>query len=74
MHTPHERRHQRRRVGVLDVAAKLDCHPGSIPRLITEKRLPPPDKLLNKNVWWEDVIDEVIKNGIPPRPKKEEVA
>jgi hypothetical protein len=39
--------------------------------LVAEKRLPPPDKLLNKNQWWEDVIDALVERGIPPRPKKE---
>jgi hypothetical protein len=71
MNTPHERRTQRRRVGVLDVAIKLNCHPASVPRLVKEQRLPPPDKLLNRNCWWEDVIDQAIANGIPSRPKKE---
>ena len=59
---------QRRRLGVLGVAAKLDCHPRH-PRLVKEKRLPPPDKLLNKNIWWEDVIDDLVEHG-PPRKKK----
>jgi predicted DNA-binding transcriptional regulator AlpA len=70
MNTPHERRPQRRRVGVIEIAAKLGCHPASIPRLVGEGRLPPPAKLLNRNVWWEDVIDQLIENGIPPRPNK----
>jgi hypothetical protein len=61
---------RRRRIGVLGVAAKFDCHPGSVPRLVKEKRLPPPDKLLNKNVWWEDVIDNLVEHGLPPRTKE----
>jgi hypothetical protein len=60
-----------RRIGVLGVAAKLNCHPASVPRLVKEGRLPPPDKLLNKNTWFEDVIDELVEKGLPPRPKKE---
>lgn len=55
----------RRRIGVLEVAVKLRCHPASVPRLVREKRLPNPDKLLNKNVWWEQVIDDVIERGLP---------
>jgi predicted DNA-binding transcriptional regulator AlpA len=62
---------QRRRVGVIEVAQKFHCHPNSIPRLIKERRLPPPDKLLNKNVWWEDLIDDLVEQGLPP---KKEVA
>ena len=54
-----------RRIGVLELAAKLHCHPASVPRLIREKRLPAPDKLLNKNVWWEKRIDELIERGLP---------
>lgn len=53
-----------RRVGVLEVAQKLKCHPASIPRLVREKRLPLPDKLLNKNVWLESAIDEAIAGGL----------
>jgi predicted DNA-binding transcriptional regulator AlpA len=73
MNAPNERRH-RRRVGVIEIAAKLGCHPASIPRLVKEGRLPQPAKLLNRNCWWEDVIDAVIENGIPPRPKQKKTA
>jgi hypothetical protein len=55
---------KRRRIGVLEVAGKLKCHPTSVPRLVRQKRLPPPDKLLNKNMWWESVIDEVMESGL----------
>ncbi len=64
----------RRRINVLGVAVKLNCHPASVPGLVKQKRLPPPDKLLNKNCRWEDVIDAAIEEGIPPPPKEEEVA
>jgi predicted DNA-binding transcriptional regulator AlpA len=57
----------RRRIGVLDIAVKLNCHPASVPRLVKEKRLPPPDKLLNKNTWFEDEIDALIARGLPSR-------
>jgi predicted DNA-binding transcriptional regulator AlpA len=53
-----------RRIGVLEVAEKLKCHPTSVPRLVRQKRLPPPDKLLNKNVWWESAIDAAIERGL----------
>jgi hypothetical protein len=49
-----------RRIGALKVAEKLMCHPASVPRLVREGRLPPPEKILNKNTWREDVIDAVI--------------
>jgi hypothetical protein len=58
---------KRRRIGVLGVAIKLNCHPASVPRLVKEKRLPPPDKLLNKNCWWEDEIDAIVERGVPSR-------
>jgi hypothetical protein len=66
--------HERRRIGVLDIAVKLHCHPASVPRLVKEGRLPAPDKLLNRNFWFEDEIDAAIADGIPPRPKKAEGA
>jgi hypothetical protein len=62
---------QRRRVGVFEVAQKFHCHPNSIPRLIKERRLPPPDKLLNRMFGGEDLIDDLVEQGLPP---KKEVA
>ena len=59
--------HERRRIGVLDIAVKLHCHPASVPRLVKEGRLPAPDKLLNRNFWWEDEIDTIVEHGVPPR-------
>jgi hypothetical protein len=59
--------HERRRIGVLGVAVKLNCHPASVPRLVKEKRLQRPDKLLNKNSWWEDAIDVIVERGVPSR-------
>jgi hypothetical protein len=59
--------HERRRIGVLGVAIKLNCHPASVPRLVKEKRLPRPDKLLNKNSWWEDEIDVIVERGVRSR-------
>jgi hypothetical protein len=55
----------RRRIGVLDVAGKLCVHPMTVPRLVREGRLPLPDKIINKNLWWEDEIDELIRRGLP---------
>jgi hypothetical protein len=59
----------RRRIGVLEVAKKLKCHPTSVPRLVRQKRLPPPLKLLNKNMWWESTIDDLIEHGLPKAKK-----
>lgn len=53
-----------RRIGTMELAEKLRCHPASIPRLIKQKRIPPPDKILNKNSWWDGVIDDLIEAGI----------
>jgi hypothetical protein len=55
----------RRRIGVLEVADKLCVHPMTVPRLVRQGRLPAPNKLINKNVWWDDVIDELIRSGLP---------
>jgi len=65
-----ENRHQRRafgkgdrRIGTMEVAQLLRCHPASIWRLVKEKRLPPPRKTLNKNDWSENQIVEIIEAG-----------
>jgi predicted DNA-binding transcriptional regulator AlpA len=54
----------------MEVAAKLNCHPASINRLVKQKRLPPPTKLLNKNQWRESQIDQGVEDGLPPPPPK----
>jgi predicted DNA-binding transcriptional regulator AlpA len=56
-------------IGTMEVAAKLNCHPASIDRLVKQKRLPPPIKLLNKNQWRESQIDQQVENGLPPPPR-----
>jgi hypothetical protein len=56
----------RRRIGTLEVAERLHCHPMTVPRLVKERRLPPPEKLLSKNVWFEDEIDTLVEKGLPP--------
>lgn len=55
-----------RRIGVQEVAAKFLCHPMSVPRLVKQGRLRKPDKILNKNSWFEDEIDELVEQGLPP--------
>lgn len=59
----------KRRIGVAEVASRLNVHLMTIPRLVREGRLPPPDKLLNKNMWWEHIIDDLIEHGLPRRGK-----
>jgi len=49
-----------RRIGTLELAAKLNCHPMSIPRFVKQGRLPKPKKPFGKNIWDEDEIDELI--------------
>jgi hypothetical protein len=58
-----------RRIGVPEVAAKFHCHPMTVPRLVKQRRIPPPDKILNKNTWFEDTIDELVERGLPPPPR-----
>jgi hypothetical protein len=49
-------------IGVQELAAKLHCHPMSIPRLVrTKAGFPQPTKFLNKNLWDEAVIDAWIQ-------------
>jgi predicted DNA-binding transcriptional regulator AlpA len=54
---------KRRLIGTLELAAKLHCHPASIPRLTKQGRIPQPGKVLNKNVWYEDEIDALVAAG-----------
>jgi predicted DNA-binding transcriptional regulator AlpA len=57
-----------RRIGVLEFAEKLSCHPATIPRLVKNKKgFPQPDKLLNKNTWAEDVADAYVASLIKQR-------
>jgi predicted DNA-binding transcriptional regulator AlpA len=58
-----------RRIGVAEVAVKLSVHLMTVPRLVREGRLPPPTKMLNKNTWLENEIDELIERGLPPKAK-----
>jgi predicted DNA-binding transcriptional regulator AlpA len=49
-------------IGVQELAAKLHCHPMSVPRLVkTKPGFPQPTKLLNKNLWDEAAIDVWIQ-------------
>jgi hypothetical protein len=45
-----------KRLGTLEVAALLGCHPMTIGRLVATKRLSAPVKWLNKNLWTEEQI------------------
>jgi hypothetical protein len=48
-------------IGTLEVAAKLGCHPMSIPRFVkTKPGFPQPAKLFNKNLWGEAVVDAYV--------------
>jgi predicted DNA-binding transcriptional regulator AlpA len=59
----------KRRIGSASVAAKLSVHLMTVSRLVKEGRIPPPTKVLNKNTWLEDEIDQLIERGIPPKAK-----
>jgi len=48
-------------IGTMEVAGKLGCHPMSVPRLVRGRRgFPQPNKLFNKNLWEEGVVDAYI--------------
>lgn len=58
----HKGSQPRKFIGTLEVAARLGCHPMSIPRLVkTKKGFPAPIKPFNKNLWLEDVIDAYVR-------------
>jgi hypothetical protein len=48
-------------IGTLQLAAKLNVHPMSIPRYVKKKPdFPKPKLMFGKNQWDEDVIDAYI--------------
>jgi hypothetical protein len=52
---------KRRWIGTLEVAAKLGCHPMSVPRMTRNKPgFPQPVKPFKKNLWDEQVFDEYL--------------
>jgi hypothetical protein len=47
-------------IGTLQLAAKLNVHPASIPRLRKKPRFPQPTLLFGKNQWDEDIVDAYL--------------
>jgi len=51
----------RRLIGTLELAARLRCHPMSIPRYVkTKPGFPQPVKPFGKNLWDEDAVEAYI--------------
>jgi hypothetical protein len=60
----------RRFIGTMELAAKLNCHPMSIPRYCkTKPNFPQPTKPWGKNIWDEDVVDAYIAEVTQPAQK-----
>jgi hypothetical protein len=48
-------------IGTLALAAKLNVHPMSIPRLVKKKPgFPKPTLMFGKNMWDEDTVDAYL--------------
>ena len=55
---------EKRLIGTMEVAEKIHCHPMSIPRMVKQKKLPPPVKPFGRNLWDEDEIDKCVEARI----------
>jgi hypothetical protein len=53
-----------KRLGTMEVAARLGCHPMTVPRLVSAKRLSPPLKWMGRNTWTEEQIQADIEKLI----------
>jgi hypothetical protein len=58
----------RRLIGALELAARLRCHPMSIPRYVKKKPgFPQPMKPFGKNLWDEDAVEAYINKVMKVR-------
>jgi hypothetical protein len=65
---------KRKWIGTMELAAKLGCHPFSIPRFVkTKPNFPQPVKPFGKNLWDEDEVD-VYLNRLLAEREKEKIA
>ena len=57
-----------RLIGTMELAAKLHCHPMSIPRYVkTKPGFPKPAKPFGKNLFDEDAVDAYMAKVMRPR-------
>lgn len=63
MSNAHDKTDNKKRwIGTMELAAKLGCHPFSIPRFVKKKpRFPQPKKPFGKNLWDEAEIDRYVE-------------
>ena len=58
----------RRLIGTMELAARLHCHPMSIPRYVkTKPGFPQPSKPFGKNLFDEDAVEAYIAKEMRAR-------
>jgi hypothetical protein len=61
---------KRKWLGTMEMAAKLGCHPFSIPRFVkTKPDFPQPVKPFGKNLWDEDEVDDYLDRLLAEKEK-----
>jgi hypothetical protein len=45
-----------KKLGTMEVATRLGCHPMTVPRLVQDGRLSAPVKWFGKNIWTEEQL------------------
>ena len=63
-----------KKLGTADVAARLGCHPMTIPRLVKDGRLSAPVKWFGKNIWTEEQLATDLAKMLARASKSTEAA
>jgi hypothetical protein len=63
-----------KKLGTMDVAARLGCHPMTVPRLVATGRISAPVKWFGKNIWTEEQLAADIAKLLASAGKSTEVA
>jgi predicted DNA-binding transcriptional regulator AlpA len=59
--TSKKQRRPRRLIDTMELAARLHCHPMSIPRYVKIKKgFPKPEKPFGKNLWDEEAVEAYL--------------
>jgi hypothetical protein len=62
-----------KKLGTMEVAGRLGCHPMTVPRLVQDGRLSPPVKWFGKNIWTEEQLAADIAKMMARAGKSTEV-
>jgi hypothetical protein len=63
-----------KKLGTMEVAARLGCHPMTVPRLVEAGRISKPLKWLGKNLWTEEQLAADIAKLLARAGRSTEVA